>query len=173
MKRKPLRETMAENAKVMDMYAKLSGHPTPASYTALTMHGRPQKAPRAVPKPSGIPLEADVSKAVAQLLAVHPNVKFAVRQNSGAAYLPGKNGASVPVWFWKFVKRSGIEMRVTDYWGMLQDGRMVSIEVKRPGWKKPTDQREREQANFIGAVGFGGFVTCVEDAEKLLNVKGG
>ena len=168
MKRKSLRDTIADNAKAMDAYAALSGKPTPQGYKELTAHIIKPKVARAAPKPSGVPLEADVSKAIAQLLAAHPNVKFAVRQNSGAAYLPGKNGASVPVWFWKFAKRGSMEMRITDYWGMMQDGRMFAIEVKRPGWTKPKDQREREQANFIEAVGLGGFVTCVEDAQRIL-----
>lgn len=172
IKRKSLRETMADNAKAMEQYAKLSGKPTPESYTALTMHVKP-KVVRAAPVPSSkppVPLEADVSKAVSQYLAAHPKVKFAVRQNSGAAMMTGKGGAQMPIFFYKFAARKGIEMRITDYWGLTNESpsRMFAIEVKRPGWTKPIDQREREQANFIEVVGLGGFVTCVEDVERLL-----
>lgn len=168
MKRKSLRETIAENNKSMDMYAALSGKPTPESYTALTMHQKPK---RAASVPSGkvaVPLEADVSKAVSQYLSVHPKVKFAVRQNSGAAMMTGKGGAQIPIWFYRFAARKGVEMRITDFWGLLTDGRCFALEIKRPGWTKPTDQREREQANFIEVVGLGGFVTCVEDVEKII-----
>jgi hypothetical protein len=155
---------MADNQKAMENLSKISGKPMPEFYTALTMHNAPQKAPRKPSTPSGIPLEADVSKAVAQYLAAHPNVKFAVRQNSGSAMMDSGR----PIWFYRWAARGGKDMRITDFWGMLHDGRMFAIECKRPGWKRPTGQREREQANFIEAVGFGGFVTCVEDIVKLL-----
>lgn len=166
MKRKPLRDTISDNQRTMEMYAKLSGKVTPDGYKELTAHLVKQKRERAAPKQSEIPLEADVSKAVAQYLAAHPKVKFAIRQNSGAARIGELNNR--PIWFYRWVKRKGVEMRITDFWGLLIDGRMFAIEVKRPGWKKPTDQREREQANFIEVVGFGGFVTCIEDVERIL-----
>lgn len=174
MRKKPLRETIAENAKAMEAYAKMFDRHTP--YTALTMHEN-MKPKRAVSVPSGkvatkpdIPLEADISKAVSQYLAVHPKVKFAVRQNSGAATMTGKGGAQIPVWFYRFAARKGVEMRITDYWGLTNESpsRMFALEIKRPGWTKPTDQREREQANFIEVVGLGGFVTCVEDVKRIL-----
>ena len=168
MNRKPLRETLAENSKAMEQLAKLSGRETPQGYKALTSHELKPKRERAAPKPTGVPLEADVSKAVSQYLAMHPKVKFAVRQNSGAATMTGKGGAQIPIWFYRFAARKGVEMRITDYWGLMTDGRMFAIEVKRPGWSKPTDQREREQANFIEVVGLGGFVTCVDDVERIL-----
>lgn len=168
MRKKPLRETIAENAKAMEAYAKMFDRPTPESYTSLTMHVKPKRAASVHSGKVAVPLEADVSKAVSQYLAVHPKVKFAVRQNSGAAMMTGKGGAQIPIWFYKFAARKGVEMRITDYWGILTDGRCFALEVKRPGWTKPTDQREREQANFIEVVGLGGFVTCVEDVERIL-----
>lgn len=170
MVKKTLRETLTENAKALEDTLKMYGKEPPAGYNSLlvAMENKPK---RAASVPSGkvaVPLEADISKAVSQYLAVHPKVKFSVRQNSGAAMMTGKGGAQIPVWFYRFSARKGVEMRITDYWGMLTDGRMFAIEVKRQGWTKPTDQREREQANFIEVVGLGGFVTCIEDVERIL-----
>lgn len=122
------------------------------------------------------PLEATVVSAVAELLAVHPLVLFAVRQNSGAASYEAASGKYAPVYFYKFV-RWPERMTITDFWGfMIRPGateyRPLAIECKRPGWKRPTDERERRQEAFIQMVrkagGAGGFVTSADEAQQVL-----
>lgn len=120
------------------------------------------------------PLEQTVIVAVGQLLAVHPRVAFALRMNSGAASYEAATGKFAPVWFHEWV-RPAEPMRMSDYMGGLVDGRILALECKRPGWTKPRDQREREQAAFLAAVrkagGIGEFVTDAEAVNALLAVR--
>lgn len=50
-----------------------------------------------------------------------------------------------------------------DLIGIGPHGRFVSAEIKKPGWTKPTNDRERAQANHLGNVnklgGIGMFIT--------------
>lgn len=52
-------------------------------------------------------------------------------------------------------------------------GVFTAVEVKHPGWKRPGNDRERAQAEFIRIVrekgGLAGFATCVDE---LLGVLG-
>lgn len=115
-------------------------------------------------------LEKDVLRAVGQLLAYHPRVAFALRMNSGMASYEAKTGKYQPVWFHEWVRGAGY--RMSDYMGATLDGRIFAFECKRPGWTKPRDQREREQAAFLAAVrkagGIGEFVTDAEAAHIAL-----
>ena len=117
------------------------------------------------------PLEADVVSACAELLAIHPKVLFAVRQNSGAASYEASSGKWAPVWFYKVVTRQPVT--ITDFWGILRDGRMLAIECKRPGWREPRGDREMRQALFLSLVqncgGVGGFVTCINQLKEMLD----
>ena len=144
---------------------------------AASENPRRHEAPRAAvpqarhkPQPSGKPLEADVVRACTELLAVHPKVLFAVRQNSGAASYEAKSGRYAPVWFYKVVTRQPVT--ITDFWGILRDGRMLAIEAKRPGFREPRNERELRQWAFITLIrhcgGVGGFVTSVDDLERIL-----
>jgi hypothetical protein len=111
--------------------------------------------------------EDAVLREVAQLLAVHPKVLFAVRQNSGMAY----NEAKAPIYFYRWVKIK-VKMRISDLWGMLTDGRMFAIECKNREWTKPSGIRELEQKEFLDAVknagGASGFVTSAEQAQRII-----
>ena len=126
---------------------------------------------RAAPKPSGEPLEADVLRAVTDLLAVHPRVLFALRQNSGAASYQRADGTHAPLWMYKWI-RSPEPITLPDVWGMLYTGRLFFFELKRPGWSKPTDDRERRQALFLDIVREKGaiaeFITDAEEINALL-----
>ena len=123
--------------------------------------------PRATPQDGG---EGPVVAAVGELLAAHPKVLFAVRQNSGMASYEAKSGRYAPVYFYKVV--TGQPVRISDYWGIMRDGRMLALECKRPSWRKPTDQREREQWAFLELVrnsgGVAGFVRSVDEVQALL-----
>ena len=120
---------------------------------------------------SGTPLEADVVRAVGDVLALHPRVLFALRINSGAASYEAATGRYAPVWFHKWV-RSPEKFRMSDFFGATIDARLLALECKRPGWTKPTDQREREQAAFLALVrkvgGVGAFITDAEQLHELL-----
>lgn len=123
---------------------------------------KPSK-PRAAPRS----LEGPVLAACSELLQAHPKVLFAIRQNSGAASYENSSGRYAPLWFYRWVK-SPEPITLPDLWGMLYTGRMYFLEVKRPGWTKPSDDRERRQAVFLEIVrqrgAIGEFVT---DAERL------
>jgi hypothetical protein len=159
---------------------------------ALDFMGLPEDirnkvAPKRPRKPSAVdidavhgklkpPLESVVVAAVAELLAVHPLVLFAVRQNSGAASYEAASGKYAPVYFYKFV-RWPESMTITDFWGfMIRPGateyRPFALEAKRENWTKPTDERERRQQAFITLVrkagGVAGFVRSADEAQTVL-----
>lgn len=121
--------------------------------------------------PSGKPDEAGVIRAVSELLAVHPKVLFALRMNSGAASYEAASGKWAPVWFHKWI-RSPEKCRMADFLGATTDFRLMAWECKRPGWTKPTDLREREQAAFLQLVlkcgGVAAFITDAEQVNALL-----
>ena len=112
------------------------------------------------------PSEADVQASIRQLLAVHPRVAWHGRINSGKAWLPsGKVGKFRPVQFHDVPGMS-------DLLGQLVDGRLLAIEVKRPSWRQPTDERERLQQAFLTRVcdagGLGFFARSLEDVLVML-----
>lgn len=128
----------------------------------------PQKrGPRAEPADGG---EAPVVAAVGGLLAVHPKVLCAWRQNSGAASYEAASGRYAPIFFYRVV--TGQPVRLPDYLGIMRSGAMLALECKRPTWKAPRDKREYEQAAFLMLVnnsgGIGAFVRSVDDVRKLL-----
>lgn len=121
--------------------------------------------------PSGRPLESSVLQAVGDLLAQHPKVSYALRINSGMASYEGRSGKYQPVWFHIWV-RSPAPCRMPDFFGALIDGRTLALECKRPGWSKPNDEREHQQAAFLDLIrsmgGIGEFVTDAEQVHALL-----
>ena len=114
--------------------------------------------------------EAPVLKAVGELLAAHPQVLFAVRQNSGALPYQNAAGKVVPVWFFKIVTKQSV--RITDYWGFLRSGKPFALECKRPSWQRPHSERELEQAAFLMLMrnlgGVGAFVRSADEAMAAL-----
>jgi hypothetical protein len=139
-----------------------------------------QKRERAAPRD----LEGPVVAAISELLAVHPRVIWAARFNSGMASYEAKSGRYAPVWFHKFL-RAPEKMRMPDFFGILlrtevcapihewvKEPRPFAIEAKAPGWTKPRDDREREQAAFLqmirNAGGIGIFATSVDEVAAAL-----
>lgn len=153
-----LRDKLAANNVADRYYAAMAGV-EPQGQSPI-----PPKRERAKPDPANT--EGPVLAAVGDLLAAHPLVLLAVRQNSGAmAY--EKEGRSIPVWFYKLVRNR--EITLTDYWGFLRDGRPFAIECKRPGWKRPSDDRERKQEAFIHMIeSIGGVGAFVRNADEAL-----
>ncbi len=116
--------------------------------------------------------EGPVLAAVGALLAAHPMVRLAVRQNSGAMPYQNASGKIIPVWFYRIIRKPDDDMTLTDYWGFLKDNRPFALECKRPSWKHPTTDREIRQWNFINMItkhgGMGSFVRSADEAMALL-----
>jgi len=121
-------------------------------------------------------LESDVQRDIIKFLLQHPAVAMVERINSGAVYgaenqfikfhhlmLPHHDGKRPP-------------MRVVDLSVTLRNAKRMVIECKREGWSKPSDEREREQQNYLRYIahygGIGIFATSVEDVSTALVVAG-
>lgn len=166
-KKPTLNETIRGNEKALKWMCLMAGKPIPEGFDTPEV----VKKARAVVNPSDPnELESSVMYEVAGILAKHPNVLFAIRQNSGSMEVES-NGKKMPIWFYRWA-RSREHMTLPDYWGLLTDGRMFAIECKRRNWTKPTGEREGKQLAFILTVkyagGVGGFVTCGEQVLELL-----
>jgi hypothetical protein len=105
------------------------------------------------------PLERDIQRAIIEALRLHPRVLKVVRFNSGGSMHRGANGKDYLVMF--------SSEPVPDLFVLLRGG-FAWLEVKRPGWSRPTDLREERQAAFLAAVreagGIGQFVRSVDEA---------
>ncbi len=116
--------------------------------------------------------EAPVVAAISELLARHPKVLFAVRQNTGMASYEAASGKYAPVRFYRVLTHSSNDMTITDFWGILRDGRPLAIEAKAPGFREPRTDREFRQAAFLSMVrnagGIGIFATSSEDVAAAL-----
>ena len=173
-KRPTLQDTMEANAKAMRGLMALSGKQMPAELEAPDR--KPVKVRAAPVKREVDTSEGSVMTDIAEVYKTHPNILFAVRQNSGAAKI-----GDTPIWFWKWLRRNGVVMTLTDTWGMLVNGRMFAIEAKERGWKgvgtgvSDKAERERRQLAFINVVksggGVGGFVTSAEQVMEILDCK--
>lgn len=130
-------------------------------------------------------LEAPVVAAISGLLALHPRVIWAARFNSGAASFNAANGKYQPIWFHRFL-RSPEKMRMPDFFGLYATARTfklrdpmlrteeialyvpLAIEAKAPGWTKPRDDREREQAAFLEMIrNCGGVALFATSADQV------
>lgn len=126
--------------------------------------GRQEIAPKRtiVNRTDPAELEASVKTEVSHILAHHPRVLFAVRQNSGAAWMPSKGGKDAPVSFY-FIVRQPEDMTIVDFTGFLKPMRPFAIECKRRNWKWTGSEREKEQKAYIDMIkdrgGLGAFVT--------------
>lgn len=153
--RKSFRDQI-EDANKADRYYALMAGKEPQNQTVL-----PPKRERAAPRK----LEAPVVAAISELLAVHPRVLFAVRQNSGAA------GEHSHIHFYRILTH-GKEITIVDFWGFLKDGRFLAIEAKAPGFKGPHTDREMKQFNFLQMVrncgGIALFADSIEDVTAAL-----
>ena len=123
--------------------------------------------PRAKPRQ----LEAPVVLAITDLLRVHPKILWIARFNSGAASYESSSGRYQPVWFHR-VLREPERTRVPDFFGLMRNRGWsyvpIAIEAKAPGWTKPRDDREREQAAFLRMIiDCGGVALFATDAEQV------
>lgn len=166
--REDFRERLAANQKSLDILAALTGKPR------IIINMPPPRKKRA-PKSHEFkltenrPLESDIQKDIIKMLLAHPKVGLVERINSGAAMETSADGSTRYI---KFNRIYAHGMRKVDLDCTLMDGRRMVIEVKRPPWKLPKDDREKEQAAYIAAInrlgGFGMFATSVESVLAAL-----
>jgi len=167
------REIISANNAANAFYAGASENPKAQENLAKLLVPEPPKrhrVKRPVDGKPAVPLESDVVRAIGELLAVHPKVLFAVRQNSGAASYEAASGKWAPVWFYHVLTSQPVT--ITDFWGLLRDGRPFAIEAKREGWKEPSTDRERRQWAFLMLVrncgGVSGFARNVDEALAII-----
>lgn len=132
-------------------YATLSGKPA-----KFQQEVPPARAPR---KPSGEIPEADILKAIMQLLHRHPKVARAWRQNSGV--MPLQYGDKTRYF------RANTARGMSDIAGVLKTGRAFFIEVKsRKGVVHEHQQRFLDDVKAGGALAF--VARGIDDVLKQL-----
>ena len=100
--------------------------------------------------------ESDIQNAILDMLIKHPKVSHAHVMTTGK--IQGRGG------HWITLGYPG----VPDIIGMTKQGRFFAIEVKKPK-EKPT-QKQLEYLEMVDDNGgLSDWVTCVEDAEALIN----
>lgn len=173
MKRKQTVQEMREaTEKALRYQCAMAGKPFPEDMKAPDR--KPVKVRAAPVKREVDTSEGSVMTDIAEVYKTHPNILFAVRQTSGAADI-----GDFHVKFWRWLRRNGQVMTITDTWGVLRDGRFFAIEAKKRTWKGvgigdgKDAVRERAQLTFINVVksggGVGGFVTSAGQAIQILN----
>lgn len=166
-----LRDQMLGHQATMDMYAALSGKPR---VEIRDIPAAPKK--RAPSQPSNIPLEADVLKQIIDGLRMHPMIGLVERVNSGSAVETNSDGSQRHIRFHHVYRVDERRMRSVDIHCTLKpSGKRFVIEVKRPGWKQPRDDREREQQAYIDRVrecgGHGLIATSWEEVAAYLGAR--
>ena len=152
--RRTLREQMLRNQQTEALYAALSGKPA----RELPIPPEPKK--RAPRKPSTEPSEAELLKAILQLLRRHPKVALCWRQNSGTFQERNRDGSV------RYI-RANTQRGMSDIMGALMDGRTLAIEVKsRTGRMRPGQEEFLQTIRQAGGVA--GVCRSVEDAVALL-----
>jgi hypothetical protein len=152
--RKTLREVMTDHQRTEDTLAALWGKPR----RELPIPAEPKK--RAPAKPSGEPSEAEILRAIIQLLHRHPRVAQCWRQNSGTFQERNRDGSV------RYI-RANTQKGMSDIMGVLRDGRTLAIEVKsRTGRMRPGQEEFLQTIRQAGGVA--GVCRSVEDAQRLL-----
>jgi len=152
--RRTLREVMTDHQRTEDTLAALWGKPR----RELPIPAEPKK--RAPAKPSGEPTEAEILRAIIQLLHCHPRVAQCWRQNSGTFQERNRDGSV------RYI-RANTQKGMSDIMGILKDGRTLAIEVKsRTGRMRPGQEEFLQTIRSAGGVA--GVCRSVEDAQKLL-----
>jgi hypothetical protein len=152
--RKTLREVMTDHQRTEDTLAALWGKPR----RELPIPAEPKK--RAPAKPSGEPTEAEILRAIIQLLHRHPRVAQCWRQNSGTFQERNRDGST------RYI-RANTAKGMSDIMGILKDGRTLAIEVKsRTGRMRPGQEEFLQTIRQAGGVA--GVCRSVEDAQRLL-----
>ena len=156
--RRTLREQMLRNQATENLYAALSGKPA----RELPIPAEPKKRAKREPSPAEPrqPSEAEILRAILQLLRRHPKVALCWRQNSGTFQERNRDGTT------RYI-RANTQRGMSDIMGALMDGRTLAIEVKsRTGRMRPGQEEFLQQ--ICAAGGVAGVCRSVEDAVRLL-----
>ena len=156
--RRTLREQMLRNQATENLYAALSGKPA----RELPIPPEPKRRTKREPAPDEVrqPSEAEILRAILQLLRRHPKVALCWRQNSGTFQERNRDGTT------RYI-RANTQRGMSDIMGALMDGRTLAIEVKsRTGRMRPGQEEFLQQIRAAGGVA--GVCRSVEDALKLL-----
>ena len=156
--RKTLREVMLAHQKSEALYAALSGKPV----RQIDIPAEPKKRAKREPQPAEQrePSEAEILRAIVQLLKRHPRVAISWRQNSGTFQERNRDGTT------RYI-RANTQRGMSDIMGALKDGRTLAIEVKsRTGRMRPG--QEEFLASIRAAGGVAGVCRSVDDAVRLL-----
>ncbi len=165
----PIRETLAANEKALNALMRMAGKgPVPIHKSVALKAKRVMKA-----RIADGTYESDIQADIIDMLRTHPKVRLVERHNSGTQVEVGADGQKRFTKFNHIFKVNGVRMRKSDIDCTLTNGKRFVVEVKRPPWSEPTDQREREQENYINhvkaATGYGMFATSVAEVEAALN----
>ena len=159
-----MRERMEANNAEQRKLAIAFGKPVPPEFL------NDIKPVRAYTKREDDDQESLVIQAVSDLLKAHPDVCFAVRQNTGAV-----QSGDARYWFYRILRAPVVnyDITLTDFWGFRRDGRPFALECKRPSWKgNSLTERESKQYEFIMLCremhGMGGFCRSAAEAEAIL-----
>ena len=106
-----------------------------------------------------------------QLRVTAPQLGVALwRNNNGAC--KDDTGRQIRYGLGHDSKRLNSKWKSSDLIGIGSGGRFLAVEVKKPGWTAPKNDRERAQSAFIGTVnsmgGQAGFATSVDDLHRIL-----
>lgn len=105
------------------------------------------------------------SRVQSQLRLEAPKHGWSLWRNNSGAY-QDDTGRVIRYGVANDSKQLNAVFKSSDLLGIGPNGRFVAVEVKKPGWTKPSNDRERAQANFLGVVnkmgGIGMFATSVE-----------
>jgi hypothetical protein len=149
---------MLAHQKTEALYAALSGKPV----RQIDIPPEPKKRVKREPAPAEQrePSEAEILRAIVQLLKRHPRVAMSWRQNSGTFQERNRDGSV------RYI-RANTARGMSDIMGALKDGRTLAIEVKsRTGRMRPGQEEFLQQIRDAGGVA--GVCRSVEDAQKLL-----
>jgi hypothetical protein len=156
--RKTLREVMIDHQRTEDTLAALWGKPR----RELPIPAEPKKRVKREPAPAEQrePSEAEILRAIIQLLKRHPRVAKCWRQNSGTFQERNRDGSV------RYI-RANTQKGMSDIMGVLKDGRTLAIEVKsRTGRMRPGQEEFLQTIRSAGGVA--GVCRSVEDAQRLL-----
>jgi hypothetical protein len=156
--RKTLREVMTDHQRTEDTLAALWGKPR----RELPIPPEPKKRVKREPAPAEQrePSEAEILRAIVQLLKRHPRVAMSWRQNSGTFQERNRDGTT------RYI-RANTQRGMSDIMGTLKDGRTLAIEVKsRTGRMRPGQEEFLQTIRQAGGVA--GVCRSVDDARRLL-----
>jgi hypothetical protein len=162
--RKSLAERIRENEAALSFYAS-AAPPDKELPAAPVLRPLPIRLPRGARRRRAVsaePLERELRKTIVAYLRTRPDIVFAGSFNSGQAVETSSTGNE------RYIRMNTVP-GFPDIHGLMQGGRALYIEVKRPTTRK---RLTREQTEFLerarSAGAIAGVAISVEDAAKLI-----